>query len=36
MDDSLAIHMEDYITNPIIETLGFKRDELREVIHLLT
>jgi hypothetical protein len=31
MDDNLAIHMEDYLTNPTIELFGFKKDDLIQV-----
>jgi hypothetical protein len=31
MDDNLAIHMEDYLTNPTIELYGFKKDTLIQV-----
>jgi hypothetical protein len=36
MDDNLAIHVEDYMTNPIIELLGFTKTELIEVEYINT
>jgi hypothetical protein len=31
MDDNLAIHLSDYLTNPLIELKNYKKDELIEV-----
>jgi hypothetical protein len=31
MDDSLAIHLDDYLSNPLIEKKNYKKDVLIEV-----
>ena len=33
MDDTLAIHLDDYLTNPLIEKKNYKKNELIEVLN---